>query len=74
MAGRLAGKRVIVTDCNEYAGADIVKLFREEDGEVFAVDRDLTVPGAADDLIREVGPRRYPDRQLCLSAQIRPRS
>src|ERR1700733_8231570 len=55
MAGRLAGKRVIVTDCNEYAGADIVKLFREEDGEVFAVDRDLTVPGAAHDLIREVG-------------------
>src|ERR1700722_2016636 len=54
MAGRLAGKRVIVTDCNEYAGADIVKLFREEEGEVFAVDRDLTVPGAADDLIREV--------------------
>ena len=45
MADRLAGKRVIVTDCNEYAGADIVKLFREEEGEVFAVDRDLTVPG-----------------------------
>src|SRR5271156_335284 len=55
MAGRLAGKRVIVTDCDEYAGADIVKLFREEDGEVFAADRDLTVPSAADDLIREVG-------------------
>src|SRR5882757_961321 len=55
MAGRLAGKRVIVTDCNEYAGADIVKLFREEDGEVFAVDRDLTIPRTADDLIREVG-------------------
>src|ERR1700733_15779528 len=55
MAGRLTGKRVIVTDCNEYAAADIVKLFREEDGEVFAVDRDLTVPGAAHDLIREVG-------------------
>src|ERR1700722_8557375 len=55
MAGRLAGKRVIVTDCNEYAGADIVKFFREEGGEVFAVDQDLTVAGAADDVIREVG-------------------
>jgi NAD(P)-dependent dehydrogenase (short-subunit alcohol dehydrogenase family) len=55
MAGRLAGKIVIVTDFKEYAGADIVKLFREEDGEVFAVDRDLTNPSAADDLIREVG-------------------
>jgi 2-keto-3-deoxy-L-fuconate dehydrogenase len=55
VAGRLAGKIVIVTDYKEYAGADIVKLFREEDGEVFAVDRDLTIPNAADDLIREVG-------------------
>jgi 2-keto-3-deoxy-L-fuconate dehydrogenase len=55
MAGRLAGKRVIVTDCNEYAGADIVNLFREEGGEVVAVDQDLTVPSAADDLIRDVG-------------------
>jgi NAD(P)-dependent dehydrogenase (short-subunit alcohol dehydrogenase family) len=55
VAGRLAGKIVIVTDYKEYAGADIVKLFREEDGEVFAVDRDLTIPSAADDLIREVG-------------------
>jgi 2-keto-3-deoxy-L-fuconate dehydrogenase len=55
MAGRLAGKIVIVTDYKEYAGADIVKLFKEEDGEVFAVDRDLTIPSAADDLIREVG-------------------
>jgi NAD(P)-dependent dehydrogenase (short-subunit alcohol dehydrogenase family) len=74
MAGRLAGKRALVTDCNEYAGADIVKLFREEDAEVFAVDRDLTVPRAADDLIREVGACRYLDRQLCLPSQIRPRS
>jgi 2-keto-3-deoxy-L-fuconate dehydrogenase len=55
MAGRLAGKRAIVTDCNEYNGADIVKLFREEEAEVFAVDRDLTIQNAADDLIREVG-------------------
>src|ERR1700726_2075010 len=55
MAGRLAGKIVIVTDYKEYAGADIVKLFREEGGEVFAVDRDLTAPSAADDLIRKVG-------------------
>jgi 2-keto-3-deoxy-L-fuconate dehydrogenase len=55
MAGRLAGKRVIVTDRTEYAGADIVQLFREEEGEVFAVKRDLTVPSAADDLVREVG-------------------
>ena len=55
MAGRLDGKRVIVTDCNEYNGADIVKLFREEGAEVFADSRDLTVPTASDELVREVG-------------------
>jgi 2-keto-3-deoxy-L-fuconate dehydrogenase len=55
MGGRLVGKRVIVTDCNEYAGADIVRLFREEGGEVFAVDQDLMVPSAVDDLIQGVG-------------------
>jgi len=55
MAGRLDGKRVIVTDCNEYSGADIVKLFREEGAEVFADSRDLTDPTACDELVREVG-------------------
>ena len=55
MGSRLAGKRVIVTDCDEYNGADIVELFKEEGATVFADDRDLTVHTAADDLIREVG-------------------
>lgn len=55
MGNRLAGKRVIVTDCNEYNGADIVELFEEEGATVFADDRDLTVHTAADDLIRAVG-------------------
>src|ERR1700730_4658000 len=55
MSERLAGKRVIVTDCNEYNGADIVAFFREEGAEVFADERDLTIPAAADDLVREVG-------------------
>lgn len=55
MAGRLDGRRVIVTDVNEYNGADIVALFREEGAEVFADDRDLTKPTAADELVREVG-------------------
>jgi hypothetical protein len=55
MADRLAEKSVIVTGRNESAGADIVKLFREEDGEVFAVDQDLMVPSAAGDLIQGIG-------------------
>ena len=55
MGSRLAGKRVIVTDFREYNGADIAALFEEEGAVVFADDRDLTSPSAADDLIREVG-------------------
>jgi NAD(P)-dependent dehydrogenase (short-subunit alcohol dehydrogenase family) len=55
MAGRLDGKRVIVTDPAEYNGADIVRLFREEGAEVFAEPWDLTKPTMADDIVREVG-------------------
>jgi 2-keto-3-deoxy-L-fuconate dehydrogenase len=55
MIGRLAGKRAIVTDCGEYNGSDIVKLFQEEGATVFADSRDLTRADAADTLIREVG-------------------
>jgi hypothetical protein len=31
---RLARRRVIVTECTEYAGADIANLFREKGDEV----------------------------------------
>jgi NAD(P)-dependent dehydrogenase (short-subunit alcohol dehydrogenase family) len=55
MAGRLDGKRVIVTDPTEYNGADIVSLFREEGAEVFAEPWDLTKSTMADDIVREVG-------------------
>jgi hypothetical protein len=30
MAGRLQGKRAVVTDCGEYKGADIAALFRRK--------------------------------------------
>ncbi len=55
MTRRLAGKRVVVTDVNEYNGADIVALFREEGASVIADSRDLTKPMAADELIAEAG-------------------
>jgi 2-keto-3-deoxy-L-fuconate dehydrogenase len=55
MSGRLDGKRVVVTEADEYKGADIVSLFREEGAEVFADVRDMTKPAAADELVREVG-------------------
>src|SRR5690242_6904620 len=54
-AGRLRGKRAVVTDCGEYNGADIAVLFREEDAEVLASCDDLTAPGAAEALIRDAG-------------------
>ena len=55
MGGRLEGRRVVVTDTDEFMGPDIAALFREEGAEVIADSRDLTVPSAAADLIREAG-------------------
>lgn len=55
MAGRLEGRRVVVTDADEFMGPDIVALFREEGAEVIADTRDLTAPSAAADLIGEAG-------------------
>ena len=55
MAGRLQGKRVVVTDASEFMGPDIVSLFREEGGEVIADVRDLRQPGACEALIVEAG-------------------
>jgi 2-keto-3-deoxy-L-fuconate dehydrogenase len=52
---RLAGKRAIITDCDEYNGSDIVALFREEGSEVIADTRDLTRPGATENLVRDTG-------------------
>ncbi|WP_291297900.1 hypothetical protein [Elioraea sp.] len=34
MSGRLAGKRVVVTDAEEFMGPDIVALFRDEGAEI----------------------------------------
>jgi NAD(P)-dependent dehydrogenase (short-subunit alcohol dehydrogenase family) len=55
MTRRLEGKRAVVTDSGEYNGTDIAALFREEGADVIADTRDLTRPGAAEDLIREAG-------------------
>jgi NAD(P)-dependent dehydrogenase (short-subunit alcohol dehydrogenase family) len=55
MAGRLQGKRIVVTDAGEFMGPDIVALFREEGGEVIADVRDLRQPGACEALIVEAG-------------------
>jgi len=55
MAGRLDGKRVILTDSGGYGGPGIAKVFKDEGAELFADDRDLTVLGAAEDLVATVG-------------------
>lgn len=55
VAGRLQGKRAVVTDCGEYNGADIAALFLEEGAEVIATSNDLTVPGTAEALIQSAG-------------------
>jgi 2-keto-3-deoxy-L-fuconate dehydrogenase len=55
MAGCLAGKRVVLTDPDYYSGPGIVTVFEEEGAELFADGRDLTEPGAAQDLVKSVG-------------------
>ena len=54
-AGRLAGKRVVVTQADDYMGPATVALFRREGAEVMADRRDLTRPGACEALIQEAG-------------------
>lgn len=53
MEGRLAGRRVVVTDADAFMGPDIVRLFGEEGADLVADTRDLRQHSAAGDLIRE---------------------
>ena len=58
MAGstkRLEGKRVVITQADDYMGPATSALFTEEGAEVIADTRDLTAPGAAEALIDEAG-------------------
>jgi 2-keto-3-deoxy-L-fuconate dehydrogenase len=55
MAGRMEGRRVVVTDCDEFMGPDIVALFGEEGAAVIADSRDLTRPESARELIESAG-------------------
>ncbi len=53
--GRLAGKRVLVTQANDYMGPATVELFRKEGAEVIADTHDLTVRGATDEVVEAAG-------------------
>ena len=53
--GRLCGRRVVVTQADDYMGPATVALFSQEGAEVLADTRDLTEPGACEDLIGSAG-------------------
>lgn len=52
---RLDGKRVLVTQANDYMGPATIELFREHGAEVIADASDLTKPGAVQNLVSETG-------------------
>jgi 2-keto-3-deoxy-L-fuconate dehydrogenase len=55
MSGSFDGKHVVVTDAADFMGPDVTAAFTEAGADVIADRRDLTVPTAAGDLIREAG-------------------
>lgn len=55
MAGRLEGKRVLVTQADDYMGPTSVKVFRAEGAEVIEDRTDLTNPGAAKAIVEAAG-------------------
>jgi 2-keto-3-deoxy-L-fuconate dehydrogenase len=50
---RMNGKRVVITQISAFMGTDLVDLFGAEGADLFADDRDLTQPDAAEALIAE---------------------
>jgi 2-keto-3-deoxy-L-fuconate dehydrogenase len=52
---RLDGKRVVITQADDYMGPATAALFAEEGAEVIADTRDLTEPGACERLIETAG-------------------
>ncbi len=56
MASRLAGKRVLLTQADDYMGPATQALFRAEGAEVIADTSDLTEASACEDLVERAGP------------------
>lgn len=52
---RLAGRRVVVTQCQDFMGPAMTAAFQQEGAIVVADHRDLTRPGSAESLISEMG-------------------
>lgn len=55
MSQRLAGKRVLLTQAEDYMGPATLELFSAEGAEVIADSTDLTVPGACADVVARAG-------------------
>jgi len=54
-SARLAGKRILITQADEFMGPATAELFAEEGADVICDTRDLTLPGACEDLISNAG-------------------
>lgn len=52
---RLDGRRVLITQADDYMGPATATLFREQGADVLCDTRDLTAPGACESLIEESG-------------------
>ncbi|REJ72479.1 MAG: short-chain dehydrogenase, partial [Proteobacteria bacterium] len=55
MEQRLIGKRVLITQAEDYMGPAIAELFAEHGAEIVADTRDLTEDGAVESLIQSTG-------------------
>ena len=55
MAGRLSGKRILVTSADTFMGPSIVEFFRDEDADVIADDNPLLGSDDARQLIERCG-------------------
>jgi NAD(P)-dependent dehydrogenase (short-subunit alcohol dehydrogenase family) len=55
MAARLAGKRILITQASDFMGPAFAQAFREEGAEVIEDSTDLSVTGAADQMVAAAG-------------------
>lgn len=55
MAARLTGKRILLTQADDFMGPAFSAAFRDHGAEVIEDRRDLTVPEAARDAVNEAG-------------------
>ena len=55
MPDRLAGKRVLVTQAEDFMGPATVDIFREEGADVLPDARDLRAPGACEAAVADAG-------------------